>query len=99
MSAAPELSKYRACLDGVAPLQLQGRVTQVVGLVVEASGPACRLGAVCDIHTRERHRPLAAEVMGFREGRVLLMPLEEIRGIAPVVSWPTRLPSRSASAM
>jgi flagellum-specific ATP synthase len=83
MSAALDLSRYRACLEGVTPVELQGKVTQVIGLVVEASGPACRLGAVCDIHTRERRRPLAAEVMGFRENRVLLMPLEEIRGIAP----------------
>ncbi len=83
MSAALDLSRYRACLERVTPVEVQGKVTQVVGLVVEASGPACRLGAVCDIHTRERRRPLAAEVMGFRENRVLLMPLEEIRGIAP----------------
>jgi flagellum-specific ATP synthase len=83
MSVAPSLDKYRQCLDGLSPVQLQGKVTQVIGLVVEASGPACRLGAVCDIHTRDGRSPLAAEVMGFREDRVLLMPLEEIRGIAP----------------
>jgi len=51
--------------------------------VVEAAGPACRLGAVCDIFTREGGRPLAAEALGFRERRVLLMPLEDIRGIGP----------------
>ena len=83
MSAELDLSRYRACLEQVTPVEVQGKVTQVIGLVVEASGPACRLGAVCDIHTRERRPPLAAEVMGFRENRVLLMPLEEIRGIAP----------------
>jgi flagellum-specific ATP synthase len=51
--------------------------------VVESIGPACRLGAVCDILTRQGGRRLAAEALGFRDNRVLLMPLEEIRGIAP----------------
>ena len=83
MGASVNLEKYRICLDALDPIQAQGRVTQVVGLVVEASGPACRLGAVCDIFTREGGRRLAAEAMGFRNNRVLLMPLEEIRGIAP----------------
>jgi flagellum-specific ATP synthase len=83
MTLAVELNKYRICLETVNPIQVQGKVTQVVGLVVEAAGPACRLGAVCDIFTREGGRPLVAEAMGFRERRVLLMPLEDIRGIGP----------------
>jgi flagellum-specific ATP synthase len=83
MTPAVELGKYRACLETLQPIQVQGKVTQVVGLVVEAAGPACRLGAVCDIFTREGDRPLVAEALGFRERRVLLMPLEEIRGIGP----------------
>ncbi|MCU0604688.1 MAG: flagellar protein export ATPase FliI [Desulfobacterales bacterium] len=70
-------------METLQPVQVHGKVTQVVGLVVEAAGPACRLGAVCDIFTREGGRPLAAEALGFRERRVLLMPLEEIRGIGP----------------
>ena len=65
------------------PIQAQGSVSQVIGLVVESTGPACRLGAVCDILTRPGGDRLAAEALGFRENRVLLMPLEEIRGIAP----------------
>ncbi|MCU0559513.1 MAG: flagellar protein export ATPase FliI [Desulfobacterales bacterium] len=83
MSTAPSLSRYRDCLEGLTPIQAQGSVCQVVGLVVESSGPACRLGAVCDIVTHRGERRLAAEAMGFRDNRVLLMPLEEIRGIAP----------------
>jgi flagellum-specific ATP synthase len=83
MITAPSLSKYRACLDGLMPIQAEGSVSQVIGLVVESTGPACRLGAVCDILTRQDGGRLAAEALGFRENRVLLMPLEEIRGIAP----------------
>ncbi len=83
MKVGVQLEKFRRCLDAVNPLQVQGKVAQVIGLVVEANGPACRLGAVCDIFTRGHARPLAAEALGFRDQRVLLMPLEEIRGIAP----------------
>ena len=83
MSTAVSLAKYRGCLEGLVPIQAQGSVAQVVGLVVESTGPACRLGAVCDILTRQGGRRLAAEALGFRDNRVLLMPLEEVRGIAP----------------
>ncbi|MCU0584522.1 MAG: flagellum-specific ATP synthase FliI, partial [Desulfobacterales bacterium] len=79
MSAALSLAKYRSCLEGLMPIQAQCSVAQVVGLVVESIGPACRLGAVCDILTRQGGRRLAAEALGFRDNRVLLMPLEEIR--------------------
>jgi flagellum-specific ATP synthase len=83
VKAAIQLQKYLRVLDTVTPLQVQGKVAQVVGMVVEANGPACRLGAVCDIYTRGQERPLAAEALGFRDQRVLLMPLEDIRGIGP----------------
>jgi flagellum-specific ATP synthase len=83
MTAAIRLDKYLRCLQTVDTLPVQGKVAQVVGLVVEAVGPACRLGAVCDIYTQGNTRPLAAEALGFRDRRVLLMPLEEIRGISP----------------
>jgi flagellum-specific ATP synthase len=83
MNAAIQLEKYLRCLETVTPIQVQGNVAQVVGLVVESNGPACRLGAVCDIFTRDHAQPLAAEALGFRGQRVLLMPLEEIRGISP----------------
>lgn len=78
-----DLAPYRVRLRSVDPLEPRGRVVQGVGMVIEAAGPACRIGAVCEIHTLESERPLAAEVMGFRNGRVLIMPLEEIRGIGP----------------
>jgi len=77
------LEKIRARLEALDPIQVQGKVTQMVGLVVESAGPACRLGAVCDIFTHENEAPLAAEALGFRERHVLLMPLEDMRGIGP----------------
>ena len=65
------------------PIQVYGKITKIVGLVVEAEGPVTNLGCVCDIYGKEGERKTRAEVLGFRDNRVLLMPLEEVRGISP----------------
>lgn len=67
------------------PLRVNGRVEQVVGLVIESSGPAASVGEACWITpTEESGAPkVLAEVVGFRQHRVLLMPLGEMRGIGP----------------
>ena len=62
---------------------MYGKVTKIVGLVVEAEGPVTNLGCVCDIYDNNHQRRTRAEVLGFRDNHVLLMPLEEVRGIAP----------------
>ncbi|HJN74029.1 MAG TPA: FliI/YscN family ATPase [Myxococcota bacterium] len=75
------LARLAASLEA-APLQrVHGRVVQVVGNLVEARLPGIALGALCRIDER-----VTAQVVGFREGRALLMPLESVRGIAYGVS-------------
>ena len=66
-----------------SPIISFGYVTQVVGMVVEANGPAVQLGSVCEIYGNDGASPVAAEVLGFRDRSVLMMPLEEIRSIGP----------------
>ncbi|MBE3582924.1 MAG: flagellar protein export ATPase FliI [Limnochordaceae bacterium] len=61
---------------------LQGSVTQIIGLTVEAEGPNVTVGELCAIH-RVNQPPVLAEVVGFRQRRVLLMPLGELTGIGP----------------
>ncbi|MEJ2157567.1 MAG: flagellar protein export ATPase FliI [Desulfobacteraceae bacterium] len=75
--------QFREKVDNLDPIQSCGHVTQVVGLVVEANGPVTQLGCVCDIYGKENEAPVKAEVLGFRDQTVLLMPLEEIRSISP----------------
>jgi flagellum-specific ATP synthase len=57
-----------------------GRVSELVGLLIEADGPAAAVGDFCEVHTSSG-RLLRAQVIGFRGGRVLLMPLEETGGV------------------
>jgi flagellum-specific ATP synthase len=61
----------------------RGRVTNLIGLVIEASGLRAEIGEVCTIEAGRQRTPIPAEVVGFREGRTLLMPLGEMHGIGP----------------
>ena len=66
------------------PMLLTGKVTQIIGLVIETDGPNVIIGESCYIYPRASNLPpLRAEVVGFRENRVLLMPLGEMAGIGP----------------
>ena len=60
-----------------------GRVTRVAGLVLEATGLEVGLGALCRISSHSRDRSVLAEVVGFHERGVLLMPLGELDGLHP----------------
>jgi flagellum-specific ATP synthase len=58
-----------------------GRISRIVGLTVEAQGPQAQLGELCEIHSRSTGIGSLAEVVGFAEGRVLLMSYGELSGI------------------
>lgn len=58
-----------------------GRIVRSVGLTVESEGPGARLGEICEITSRSHGRSALAEVVGLSEGRVLLMPYEDLIGI------------------
>jgi len=73
------VAKTRRALGEVRQLGLVGRVVKVVGLTVETQGPGASLGEACWIYSGNRRR--LAEVVGFREGRLLLMPWEGLDGI------------------
>ena len=79
----PDLSGAIAKLDEIDAIRIHGKVTQVVGLVIEATGPAVSVGDICHVYPRDGEEPIHAEVMGFRGNRALLMPLGEMRGIGP----------------
>jgi len=70
-------------LEKRAPVRGYGRVTRVIGLTIESEGPNAHLGELCHIRGGRGAEPLPAEVVGFRENRVLLMPLGSLSGLAP----------------
>ena len=83
MATTFSLAKYHRCVDTACTIQANGKVINVVGLVIEAQGPVARLGTVCDIYTNGDSHKITAEVLGFKDNKVLMMPLQEIRGIGP----------------
>lgn len=75
-----DIGRYLDTVDSANPVRLHGKVTQVVGLVIEGYCPDTSVGAICEIRPRDGE-PIPAEVVGFRDSRTLLMPLGELRGV------------------
>lgn len=74
--------KYQKLLEKTDPYKVNGRVQKIVGLVIESVGPAPPIGELCYIDNR-KNKKILAEVVGFKENRVILMPLGEMRGVTP----------------
>jgi len=77
-----DFDKYYCALQTVNLLDCQGTVVRVSGSTVESAGPVIGLGELCGIHIRDGRRVLA-EVVGFRNDHLILLPLEHIEGISP----------------
>ncbi len=74
------LAPYFAELERVSPLRWTGEVTEVAGLLIESRGPDVAIGDFCEVTTVAGRR-IRTQVIGFRNGRVLAMPLEEVDGL------------------
>jgi FliI/YscN family ATPase len=80
---SPQPIDLKACINHVRDLELMpwsGEVVEMVGLLVESRGPAAAIGDFCEIRTSSGRR-VRTQVIGFRDGHVLSMPLEEIDGL------------------
>lgn len=78
-----DLSKYFDRLSDATLVQYKGRVSKVVGLTIESIGPQVQVGEMCKIFPVKSDVPVMAEVVGFTENAVLLMPLGDMQGISP----------------
>ena len=84
-SSAP-LSRLSRALNQVRQARVvesRGRVVQLTGLVIESEGPLAAVGEVCRIESARHDGSTLAEVVGFRNNHLLLMPLGEIHGLHP----------------
>lgn len=75
-----DLSRYLDAANRIDTFRWTGRVAEMVGLLIESEGPAVATGDFCEIVT-SGGRAIKTQVVGFRQGRVLLMPLEETDGV------------------
>lgn len=81
--ARPNFDALVETVRSVDPVVVQGKITEVVGLLVESTGPPSSVGDVCLILDRLGNEVGRAEVVGFRSERTLLMPLGTVEGITP----------------
>lgn len=80
--AIVDLSSRRKALRDAEPLRVYGRIDEITGIIIKASGLRVSIGEACKIYTD--HGPgVDAEVVGFKEGKVLLMAIGELAGIKP----------------
>jgi FliI/YscN family ATPase len=77
------LGPYLDRLQRIDPIPAGGRVVRTVGLLIESSGPRVSVGAMCDVISDNGGRRLPVQVVGFREGIVLAIPLGDTVGVGP----------------
>jgi flagellum-specific ATP synthase len=80
MSESISLEPYLAQMERIPAMAWTGEITQVVGLLIESRGPNVAIGDFCEVAASNGRR-IRTQVIGFREGRVLSMPLEETDGL------------------
>ena len=78
------MSRWQNLLDEVkstSPVKMYGQIDQVTGLVMVSNGPKAAVGEICQVSTGNGQ--VLAEVVGFRDKKILLMPIGEMDGIVP----------------
>ena len=79
---AQTLKEFTDRVRAMQPIRVTGVVSNVVGSLIESRGPAVRMGDVCEVETPDGV-VVRTQVVGFRDGRVLSMPLDEVQGLRP----------------
>lgn len=84
MEKLVDIKKFKDAVVHCQPIKLTGKVRQVIGLVIESQGPTVSVGELCYVSSHfPQVPPVPAEVVGFRDGLVMLMPIGEMQGIGP----------------
>lgn len=78
-----DFERYHRIIEGVDPIKVYGKVSEVIGLLVEGHDPGSSIGKMCQIYPNGDIGPISAEVVGFRKGKILLMPLEGLEDVGP----------------
>lgn len=76
-----DLDRIESVLDRVSPMEVRGRVTGLVGIIVKAALPEAWVGELCYIKNPHSDELVRAEVVGFDRHEALLMPLGELANI------------------
>jgi flagellum-specific ATP synthase len=78
-----DFERYRRKIEETNPFNTYGKVSGVVGLLVEGHNPEASIGEMCRVYPDGTGRSISAEVVGFRKEKVLLMPFGGLDGVGP----------------
>lgn len=78
-----DIQKYKDAIDSTEFIKYNGEITKVTGLTIESKGPQSNIGELCYIIPFNSEVPILAEVVGFKEDKILLMPFGDMEGIGP----------------
>ncbi len=78
-----DISKYKTIIDRTETMTIAGKVTKVIGTVIEGIAPRCTIGGLCDVYPQNSDSLIKAEVVGFKDDVVLLMPYGDMGGLKP----------------
>ena len=82
MQETIDIKKYSSFIETNPFVKKIGKISRIIGLMIESDGPGVAIGSICTIKSRIRPHILA-QVVGFRNNQTLLMPLGNIDGIEP----------------
>lgn len=77
------IEDYKTLIDHSETIKLQGKITDVIGLIVVSQGPTAALGEICSIYDRTGEKLSEVEVVGFKDGKVLSIALQDTGSISP----------------
>ncbi len=77
------MSLQSSIIENLNTIKVSGKVTRIIGLVVEGYCPNSSIGSLCQITPLDDGSPVSAEIVGFQNNRALLMPLGDLRGLGP----------------
>lgn len=83
MTTLCNLNKFINTVKNLPSGEKVGKVLRIIGLVIEADGPEASIGDLCYIFNSMNDKPVFAEVVGFQEKKILLMPLGSMEGLKP----------------
>lgn len=78
-----QVEEYSQIIKNTNPIREIGKVNEIIGLVIESDGPQSSIGDLCHIYKSYNEPPIWAEVVGFRQSKILLMPLGSMEGLQP----------------
>ncbi|WP_113919314.1 flagellar protein export ATPase FliI [Alkalibaculum bacchi] len=75
--------RYRNVIKKKNYYTVMGKVTHVIGLIIQVEGLDVFMGEICEIYIQSSDKVVLTEVVGFKDNSVLLMPLDDLQGIGP----------------